>query len=111
MVQTTSYIDPWFTRNPKTKFYCFKCQKDLKPGQKHRFIACERDVYEAIHADNWEAAKIDVEARSKQHIENGLEMWIVAPVGLDCARKIGLEFTRPDSAERCMGRASKSKLG
>ena len=91
----TSFIDPDYRRDPKTDRYCYRCQRDLKPGQPFRYIAYELDRPEAIHADDWEAAKIEIVARRAPH----LDAFVIGPVGMDCARKIGLEFTRETETE------------
>lgn len=65
--------------SPKTSRYCTKCQKDIKPGSEARIVR--------VH--NWNVIH-------PEEIQNGIgEDWLV---GLDCARKIGMEFTRPERA-------------
>jgi hypothetical protein len=87
----TTFIDPDYRRDPKTDWYCVRCQKDLKPGQPHRFIAFELDHGEAaIHADDWDTARDAITSERTM----GAEAFIVGPVGMECAGKIGVEFTR-----------------
>lgn len=67
--------------NPKTDFYCVKCQRDIKPGARHRMVHLIEGGYMILHpADEalYQPAAADL----------GLH-----PVGMDCARKIGLEWT------------------
>lgn len=89
MTYRTTFTDPHYHRRPKTLFFCVRCQKDLKPGQPHRFIAYELDTQEAVHGEDWEIARTEITARRKHR-----EPFVVSPVGVDCARRIGLEFTR-----------------
>lgn len=86
----TRFIDPDYRRSPKTLFFCARCQKDLAADQAHRFIAYELDDPCAIHSEDWEIAKADIAARRIQ----GAAAFCVEPVGMDCARRIGLEYTR-----------------
>lgn len=86
----TTPIDPDFRRDPKTVRYCGRCQRDLVDGQPYRLVMYELDRYEAIHSDDWEAAEQDIVSR---RLQRGKAV-LIEPVGMDCARRIGLEFTR-----------------
>lgn len=50
----------------------------------------ELDRWYAVHQDDWDIARADIEAR-----RTSLNPVEVAPVGMDCARKLGLDYTRP----------------
>ncbi|HDZ27032.1 MAG TPA: hypothetical protein ENH65_11050 [Candidatus Aminicenantes bacterium] len=70
----TTCIDPDFRRDPKSDFFCYRCQKSLN-GKKHRWIYVDPECnLTAIHPEDAE----------------GIEP---VPVGLDCAKRIGLEFS------------------
>jgi hypothetical protein len=70
----TEFMDPDYRRNPKTPFFCIRCQKDIKPGQGHRWVYCGVDLAFAVHPE-------DVTNEDK------------FPIGSDCAKKIGLEWS------------------
>ena len=73
--------DPDFRRNPKTSFFCWRCQKDLKPEQSVRWIHLINGGTDILHP----------ESESEYVPDNGdMAMF---PVGMDCAKKIGLEWT------------------
>lgn len=80
---SVSEIDPDWRRDPKTKIFCFRCQKDLKTGQKRREIRVIMDWSLIVHPE-------DIEKYTSDSQDCG---WY--PVGMDCARKIGLEWSRP----------------
>lgn len=89
----TKWMDPDFRRDPKTSRYCILCGRDLKEGQPHRRVMFELDRYEAVHQDDWEIAAKDI--RSRRNVTG--DPVIIELVGMDCARKLGLEYTRaPD---------------
>jgi len=83
----TRWADPDFRRQPKTKRFCLICQRDLKPAQAHRVILWEVDRYEAIAPADWARARVEIAA-----LEQG-------PIGLDCARQLGLEFSAEPQTE------------
>jgi hypothetical protein len=85
----TKWTDPDFRKNPKTNHFCCLCHRDLKPGQKHRLIMVEEDKWEAVHSDDWGLARIEIEPGPQDRDR----VWIM-PVGMDCARKLGLEWSR-----------------
>lgn len=65
-------------REPKTKRFCIKCQKDIGPYQPARIIRTVPGEPLMVHPDD--ALPTD-------------ETWLV---GLDCARKIGMEYSVPE---------------
>jgi hypothetical protein len=77
----TKWMDPDFRPRPKTDHFCVICQRDLKPGQPHRIVRFNLNHFEAIHPDDWPAAPEADEA----------------PIGNDCARRLGLEWSRPST--------------
>ena len=83
----TRWMDPDFRRDPKTAQHCVICQRDLKPGQNHREVRWEQDRWEAIHPEDWDRAAQAPHSRDHA-IESGL-------IGLDCARRLGLEWSAP----------------
>ena len=83
------WIDPDFRRNPKTNRFCERCQRDLKPGQPYRLICYELDVMEAVHQDDWEIAQAHITANRTCR-----DPVCIQPIGMDCARKLGLEWSR-----------------
>lgn len=88
----SKWMDPDFRRDPKTPHFCAICQRDLKPGQKHRIVRYELDRYEAIHTDDWDkAAELIPPTRAPQYRDDCL---FDQPIGMDCARKLGLEWSR-----------------
>lgn len=74
-------VDPDFRRQPKTQRFCWRCQKDLKSDQKTRWIHLVDGGGAILHPED-------------EHLYNdpaGDLYWF--EVGLDCAKKIGLEWT------------------
>lgn len=89
MTFRTKWTDPDFRKNPKTNHFCVLCHRDLTPGQKHRLIMVEEDKWEAVHGEDWDLARIEIEPGPQDRDR----VWIM-PVGMDCARKLGLEWSR-----------------
>lgn len=85
MTIRTKWMDPDFRPRPKTDCFCRICQRDLKPGQKRRYVLFFENHFEAVHRDDWEAAQAQP------------GVWNIEPIGSDCAKKIGLEWSRPRS--------------
>ena len=52
----------------------------------------ELDVWEAVHAEDWEVAQADIDSRRNK--SGGLSAAVVEPIGMDCAKRLGLEFSR-----------------
>lgn len=73
--------DPDFRRDPKTQLFCWRCQKDLKPDQAKRWIHLVDGGNQILHPDS------EGDYRSDEADCGFL------PVGMDCARKIGIEWT------------------
>lgn len=83
----TKYTDPDFRRNPKTALFCYQCQKDLKPESEYRLVYVV-DGMSALHPD-------DIAAHVKGKNDLGL-----LPIGPDCARRLGLEWSVPGPLQR-----------
>lgn len=89
MTLRTKFIDFDARRDPKTATYCVCCQKDIKADQKHRLVYVG-DSMHAIHPDDVEAYRATL---TKQI---NLGPW---PMGLTCAKKLGLEWTIPPEGQ------------
>lgn len=70
------FLDPDFRREPKTDFFCCRCQKDL-PRTHDLFVYLEHDYAHILHPDD---------APSYQHAGKH-------PIGPECAKKVGAEWT------------------
>lgn len=66
-------------REPKTDFHCVVCQKDLDPAKRVRWVWVDIEDMHAIHPEDIGG---DVDDRI-----------LLRPIGNDCAKKIGPEFT------------------
>ena len=89
MPYRTKWMSPDFRRDPRTNRYCVVCQRDLKEGQPHRIVMFELDTYDAVHSEDWEAAQQDILGRRTAN-----DPVCIGLVGMDCAKRIGLEFTK-----------------
>jgi len=75
-----TFLDPDYRKDPKTDFYCVRCQKDIKPGMRFKMVYKLKNEPLIIHPED---AKLC----------NGIDIeWV--QIGLDCAKKVGLEFTQ-----------------
>lgn len=91
MTTRVHYTDPDFRRRPKTRLFCYQCQKDLKPDSAYRMIFIVESM-SALHPD-------DVAGHVMGKDDLG---WL--PIGSDCARRLGLEWSKPrdgNSASLC----------
>ena len=77
------FIDYDARRNPRTKRFCVKCQKDLDPGKPVRRVYVTRDM-EAVHPDD---------LGRYLPSDGDLGWWLI---GNDCARLLGMEWTAPE---------------
>lgn len=79
----TKFVDYDARRNPQSDRHCVRCQKDLKPSQKVRWVHCVNGGLYALHPED-----------EKLYVSDAGEMgWF--PIGEDCARILGLEWTHP----------------
>lgn len=76
------FVDPDFRNDPKTKVFCFVCQKDIKQRVRYLGHAAFGCVV-VVHPDDREIADRELPPEDN----NGL-----LPVGPDCAKRIGLEW-------------------
>lgn len=69
-----------YDSRPKTKTerYCAKCQRDIKPGSLARTIRLRIADMHVLHPDD------------------AGELGEPALLGMDCAKNIGLEWSRPE---------------
>lgn len=77
----TQFIDFDSRPRPKTNHFCIMCQRDFKQGQAHRRVLCVSGEPFAIHPE-------DTHLAADKETE-----WF--EIGMDCARKLGLEWTHP----------------
>jgi len=81
--------NPWRTRfldhdtrpRPKTAFWCARCQKAIKPGSPYRLVHIIAGGPLVLHPEDEALYRPD-------DGDMGLH-----PVGMDCARRLGLEWT------------------
>jgi hypothetical protein len=78
----SKWMDPDFRPSPKHGLFCRICMRDLKPSQKRRVVMFCENHFEAVHQNDWDKAKAT----------GGV--WNVEPVGMDCAKRLGLEWSR-----------------
>lgn len=92
----TTPTDPDYRRTPKTRHYCAMCQRDLAPGSPIRWIAFELDKLPMIiHPADLQKAWVELRiSRPNPFYRNGIIEF--APIGPECARKLGDEWTLPD---------------
>jgi len=91
MALRRKYFDPDYRREPKTDKWCHICQRDITDGQPHREIRYELDTMDAIHPDDWERAAIEIPAERSIY---GAEAIISGLIGMDCARRLGMEWSK-----------------
>lgn len=86
MTYRTAQLDADNRREPKTDVFCVRCHKDLKPGQDRRYVHIEDSSFATVvHPDD------DAAFHSSPAVAGDMG-WF--PVGLDCAKRIGIEFTK-----------------
>lgn len=79
----TEFLDPDFRREPKTDLFCYCCQKDIKPGSNYRMIHVIAGGAKVLHPD------------SEADFVAGAGDMGSFPIGPDCARKLGLQWSHP----------------
>lgn len=89
----TKYLDPDYRKTPKTDFFCCACQRDLNPSRPCRQVYLVGNGLDVLHPSEW--ATYDPATDSTGHDLRGKY-----PIGNDCARKLGLEWTRPRPSSR-----------
>lgn len=95
------YTDPDFRKDPKTDRFCARCQKDIAPGKPYRLVHLLDGGFYVLHpADealfqggaevrNEDGVAVDNDTRIGGHGDLG-----EAIIGPDCARLLGLEWSR-----------------
>ncbi len=88
----TTFLDYDARHDPKTDHSCVKCQRDLKPGQPFREVHIIGGGTHVLHPED--------EAQHAAAFPNGDPGDLCFyPIGNDCARKLGLEWTWPPRAK------------
>jgi hypothetical protein len=75
----TKCIDPDYRKDPKTDHFCCRCQKDIRGA--HRFVHLVNGGPFALHPED-----------ESKYIADSGDLGSF-PIGPDCARKIGVEWT------------------
>lgn len=84
----TKHIDADFRHNSRTELYCLNCQRDINPRTKYR---------EVFYIDGTLILHPDDVGRKAELLQGGTLDWV--PVGPDCAKAIGLEWSRPKESK------------
>ena len=80
------WLDPDFTRNPKTSLFCCVCQRDIK-GDARFFARVVDGGFFAVHPEDEGLVPDDYP-----------EDFGTLPVGPECARRIGREWLKESSS-------------
>ena len=83
----TAQLDADNRRNVKdgVECYCCRCHKELKNGQPRRFVTIrDWSFAEVVHPESFAEYNATVSIAEQPGR---------FPVGMDCARRIGMEFT------------------
>lgn len=86
----TQFIDPDYRRDPKTNLFCCRCQKDIKPGSKYRFVHLVHDGVSALHPGDYDAYAEASKVQPGGQFKDDRGGW---PIGIDCAKQLGLEWS------------------
>lgn len=78
-----TFIDPDFRPRHRPGMQCYRCGKTIKDGSTFRVVHVVNSCC-AVHPDDEAKAPLT-------------DDWL--PVGMDCARQIGLDFTHPAAME------------
>jgi hypothetical protein len=81
MTIRTTFLDPDNRRYAKTDLFCCRCNKDIKGS--HRIVHLVAGGAQVLHPDDELA-----------YVSDGGDLGAQA-IGPDCARKLGLEWSRP----------------
>lgn len=79
----TKFLDYDSRPRPKTDCFCVRCHRDIKPGEHRRFVHLIAGGATILHP-----------ADESSYIPDNGDCGSF-PVGMGCARKIGLEWTFP----------------
>lgn len=86
-------------RDPKTNHYCVRCHKELKIGQPFREVHLIDDGPTVLHPED-----------ESLYVRDGGDMGLW-PIGPDCAKKVGIEFTSAPITEAEIWRREKVTRG
>jgi hypothetical protein len=97
------WVDPDFRKEPKTENYCARCQKDIKVDQPYRLVHLLDGGFYILHPEDEAAFQAGAEVRAEHDgavLVNDVRVGErgdlgEAKFGMDCARKLGLEWSRP----------------
>jgi hypothetical protein len=84
----TTHLDYESRRKPKTDYSCVACQKDIDPGRPHRRVALLSGTDIVVHPED---VDLPVSDEVKQQTCETEIVW--HPLGNDCAKKLGLEWS------------------
>src|SRR3990167_9410732 len=86
-------LDGDFRRDPKTDRFCVRCQKDMKLGQSARVVHLVGGGHLVLHPSDEDAYTAAMKAEPNGELaRSDLGCF---PIGMDCARKLGMEWTHP----------------
>lgn len=99
------YTDPDFRKDPKTESYCARCQKDIKLGKPYRLVHLLDGGFFVLHPEDEAAFQAGAEVRAEHDgtpLVNDTRVGErgdlgEAKIGMDCARKLGIEWSRAPS--------------
>lgn len=80
-LRTKPWDDYDARREPRTNHFCIRCQKDIKPYAPVRWVHLISGGMTMLHPDS-----------EASYASDGGDLGC-HPVGMDCARKLGLEWT------------------
>jgi hypothetical protein len=80
-----------FRKDPKTDHFCAICQKDIKPGQPYREVHIVDGGSVILHPAD--------EALYAEHGNPAGDLCFF-PIGSTCAKRLGLEWSKPVSVEQ-----------
>lgn len=80
----TKFLDYDARKLPKTDRFCIMCQRDLKPNQPCRSVHLINGTMLVLHPGD-EAKYTPNSGDMGSHL-----------IGMDCARKLGMEWTREE---------------
>jgi hypothetical protein len=75
-------LDGDFRKDPKTDLFCCRCQKDIKPNSGRKWVHLIDGGASILHPDD-----------EKLYTPDGGDLGLY-PIGMECARIIGKEWSR-----------------
>lgn len=93
------WIDPDFRRQSKSPSYCVVCGRAINSKRPHRLVRLIGGGFWVVHPEDEAAydAGAEVVDADDGHVlpEGSREDVGEEKIGMDCARKLGLEWSRP----------------